>query len=198
LERIGFGARLWLALVLPFRVLLDGELAARIREAYPDPALPTPRDVASPAESGPAALGQAPETVPTPVSEAEASGAPALQILSILQREGRLLDFLTDDVAPYSDAEVGAAARVVHEGCKRGLAQYVDLAPVRMEAEGAAVVLEPGFDAARTRVTGNVVGDPPYRGTLAHHGWRVTKLRLPKLAAGHDPTIIAPAEVELS
>ena len=59
------------------------------------------------------------------------------------------------------------------------------------------MTLEPGFDAAAIRPTGNVVGDPPFSGTLAHRGWRVTETRLPKLTGGHDPRIIAAAEVEL-
>jgi hypothetical protein len=104
---------------------------------------------------------------------------------------------LQEDVAGFPDADVGAAARVVHEGCRRALKDYVVLEPVRSEAEGAAITLERGFDAARNRVTGNVVGEPPFKGRLAHHGWLVRELKLPALQAGHDPKIVAPAEVEL-
>lgn len=121
----------------------------------------------------------------------------AMVLLSILQREGRLLDFLQEDVTEYPDADIGAAARVVHEGCRRGLKDYLVLEPVRNEGEGDVVVLERGFDAARTRVTGNVVGEPPFRGHLAHHGWQVSEIRLPEIVEGHDPRVVAPAEVEL-
>jgi hypothetical protein len=188
LERLGLGARLWLALIVPWRVLFDGVFAARVQVLRTGAALPV-GSVPAPDLELEADVTEA---------ERESDPTPALQLLAILQREGRLLDFLQEDVAAYSDAEVGAAARVVHQGCKRGLADYVEIESVRSEAEGAAVLLEAGFDAARTRVTGNLVGQPPFRGTLAHHGWRVAKIRLPELAEGHDPRIVAPAEVEVS
>ncbi len=188
MERPGFWARLWLALIVPWRVLFDGVFAARVHVLHTGASLP---------------VGCAP--APDPELEADVTEAkresdptPALQLLAILQREGRLLDFLKEDVTAYSDSEVGAAARVVHQGCKRGLADYVEIESVRSEAEGAAILLDAGFDAARTRVTGNLVGQPPFRGTLAHHGWRVVKIRLPELAEGHDARIVAPAEVEVS
>ena len=186
MERIGFGSRVWLALIVPWKVLFDGGFATRVHGLGSDAAPP-------------------PDLLPSPVAlaegtdpELESDPTPALQLLAILQREGRLLDFLKEDTAGYSDAEIGAAARVVHQGCKRGLADYVELEAVRAEAEGAAVTLEADFDAARTRVTGNLVGTPPFRGTLAHHGWRVTKIRLPRLSEGHDARIVAPAEVEVA
>jgi hypothetical protein len=121
----------------------------------------------------------------------------ALQLLGLLQQEGRFIDFLEEDVAAYSDAEVGAATRIVHEGCKRALRQHFTVEAVRTEPEGTRVTLPPGFDASSTRLTGNVVGEPPFDGRLAHKGWRVTEVRLPKVAAGHDLSVIAPAEVEL-
>lgn len=185
-ERIGFWSRVWLALLVPWKVLFDAAFAARVQALTATP-------------------GLAPAPEPTPqveadVTEAEAEpdATAALQLLGILQREGRILDFLQEDLGIHSDAEIGAAARVVHQGCKRGLSDYVEITTVRPESEGAAVLLEAGFDAARTRVTGNLVGEPPFRGTLAHHGWRVTKIRLPRLSGDHDPHIVAPAEVEVS
>jgi hypothetical protein len=57
--------------------------------------------------------------------------------------------------------------------------------------------LEPGFDAAALRLTGNVVGEPPFTGTLTHKGWVAMETKLPKLAAGHNVKILAPAELEL-
>lgn len=184
MEPIGIGARLWLAFVLPWKVLFDGAFAARALRLDETPALPP----------SPPAKERGPEITE---AEAEPDLTPALQLLAIMQREGRFIDFLQEDVATFSDAEIGAAARAVHEGCKRGLSDYLDLAPVRTEPEGDKVTLEPGFDAARTRVTGNVIGEPPFSGTLAHHGWRVAKIRLPALSDGHDPSIVAPAEVEV-
>ncbi|MDG4557778.1 MAG: DUF2760 domain-containing protein [Candidatus Contendobacter sp.] len=127
----------------------------------------------------------------------EAPPDSALQLLALLQREGRFVDFLEENVSAYSDAEIGGAARVVHEGCQKVLREYLSIEPTRTEAEGARLTLAAGFDAAAVRLTGNVVGQPPFTGTLTHRGWRVTEIRLPKLAEGHDVRVLAPAEVEL-
>lgn len=201
MEPLTFGARLWLAFLLPFRVLFDAALAARIAAVARGHALaPLPSAIETRPETKPElAAKPKPAAKPEPkVVEAEAEpDRTALQLLAILQREGRFVDFLQEDVSSFSDADIGAAARVVHEGCKRGLQSVLQLAPVRSETEGAKVELPVGFDPSRTRVTGNVTGEPPFRGTLAHHGWRVEALRLPEITHGHDPAIIAPAEVEL-
>jgi hypothetical protein len=121
----------------------------------------------------------------------------ALQLLGLLQREGRLVDFLEEDLTGFSDTQVGAAVRVVHEGCRKVVREHFTLAPVRGEAEGVRVTLARGFDASATRVVGNVVGEPPFAGTLTHRGWRAEQVRLPRVAPGHDLRLIAPAEVEL-
>ena len=121
----------------------------------------------------------------------------ALQLLGLLQREARFVDFVQEDVAAYSDADIGAAARVVHEGCRKVLGEHFSIEPVRAESEGSRITLAEGFDAAAVRLTGKVVGKPPFTGSLGHRGWRVTDTRLPKLAEGHDASVIAQAEVEL-
>ena len=121
----------------------------------------------------------------------------ALQLLSLFQREARLIDFTQENLSGYSDADIGAAARVVHEGCSKVLREHFTIEPVRSEAEGSRIVLEAGFDAAAVRLTGNVVGQAPFRGALSHRGWRAASVRLPKLAEAHDAAILAPAEVEL-
>lgn len=121
----------------------------------------------------------------------------ALQLLGLLQRDGRLIDFLEEEVAAYSDSEIGAAARVVHEGCRKALRNHFTLAPVRPEPEGTRLTLAEGFDASAVRLTGRVLGEPPFSGRLTHKGWRVSAVSLPKVASGHDLGILAPAEVEL-
>ena len=126
-----------------------------------------------------------------------ATDTAALQLLGLLQREARFVDFIQEDVAPYSDAEIGAAARVVHGGCRKLLAEHFTLAPVRAEAEGSRVTLAAGFDVAAVRLTGNVVGQAPFTGTLSHRGWQVTQVRLPQLTDARAAAIIAQAEVEL-
>jgi hypothetical protein len=122
---------------------------------------------------------------------------PALRLLGLLQEQGRLIDFLQDDVTNHPDDKVGAVARVVHGGCKKALASYLRLEPVRTEPEGSPVTLEAGFDPTRINLTGNVVGAAPFRGTLTHHGWRALELRLPQEVATQDAAILARAEVEI-
>lgn len=139
-----------------------------------------------------------PETpAPTPATLKETLPEAALQLLALLQQEGRFVDFLQEDVKTFSDAEIGGAARVVHEGCRKALQEHVTLAPVRSEQEGTRLTLEEGFNAAAIRLTGNVVGKAPFNGALVHRGWRVVEITLPKIAEGHDVKILAPAEVEL-
>jgi hypothetical protein len=127
----------------------------------------------------------------------QASPDAALQLLGLLQRDARFIDFIAEDVAGYSDADIGAAARVVHGGCRTVLREHFTIRPVRSEAEGSRVTLPEGFDATAVRLTGNVVGKAPFTGSLSHRGWRVQDVRLPKLAASHDTSVIAAAEVEL-
>jgi hypothetical protein len=121
-----------------------------------------------------------------------------LFLLGLLQREGRLLDFLQEDIATFADADVGAAARLVHEGCRKVLTQYVPIAAVVKETEGAAMEIPTGFDANRFRLTGNVAGTGPWKGSLKHHGWVATKVSLPDVPTTVDVKVLAPAEVELS
>ncbi len=134
---------------------------------------------------------------PEPVVLKEATPDAALQLLGLLQKEARFIDFIKEDIAAFSDADIGVAARVVHEGCKKALDEHFTLATVRSEHEGSKITLLAGFDAAAVRLTGNIVGQAPFTGTLVHKGWQVTGIRLPKLTSGHNAAIVAPAEVEL-
>lgn len=134
---------------------------------------------------------------PEPIILREATPDAALQLLGLLQKEARFIDFIQEDVAAYSDADVGIAARVVHEGCKKVLKDHFSLTTVRQEEEGSNVTLQQGFDATLVRLTGHIVGTAPFTGQLIHKGWQVTQVNLPKLTAEHDAKIIAPAEVEL-
>lgn len=143
-----------------------------------------PAQAAAPAPAAPVVLHAAPQEA-------------ALQLLGLLQREARFVDFVQEDVAAYSDADIGAAARVVHEGCRKVLREHFNIEPVSSDPEGSRITLHEGFNAAAIRLTGNVVGQPPFTGSLGHRGWRVTETRLPRLAEGHDAAILAQAEVEL-
>jgi hypothetical protein len=189
---LSFFARFWFAYVVFFRVLFDGTYAAELQSPRALPpaakALPEPKPGPKPE---PAKKAEPRPEPPPPPTDA------ALQLLSLLQREGRFVDFLEEDVASFADADIGAAARVVHAGCRKALREHVKLEPVRAEEEGARVTLPEPLDAASVKLTGNVQGKGPYTGTLRHKGWRAAEITLPTAVAGHDPRVVAQAEVEL-
>ncbi len=135
--------------------------------------------------------------VPEPVVLKEATPDAALQLLSMLQKEARFVDFIKEDVSAYSDVDIGIAARVVHEGCNKVINEHFKLDTIRHEQEGSKITLNKGFDASSVRLIGNIVGEAPFTGILVHKGWQVTELNLPKLTEGHNASIIAAAEVEL-
>jgi len=121
----------------------------------------------------------------------------SLHLLSLLQREGRLVDFLQEDLQAYDDAQIGAAVRGIQESCRETLNRYVAPRPVIDRDEGESIMVDAGFDANSIRLTGNVSGRPPFKGILQHRGWRSAGLNLPTLSGSQDPTIIASAEVEI-
>ncbi|WP_028104379.1 DUF2760 domain-containing protein [Pseudoduganella violaceinigra] len=182
-----FGSRISLAIGAFFKTLGDAEFAARVRDDGLGPVAAAPVAAAMPT----------PAPAPAPAPLREATPDAALQLLSLFQREARLIDFTQENLSAYSDADIGAAARVVHEGCAKVLREHFTVDAIRAEAEGSRVTLPEGFDAAAVRLTGNVVGKAPFTGTLSHRGWRAASVRLPKLAEAHDATVLAPAEVEL-
>ena len=190
-SNIPFFGRISLAISTFFAILGDGKLAADVRRlrtgGFPAAA---PAPVAAPVSA------PAPAPAPAPALK-EASPVAALQLLGLLQRDARFVDFVEEDIAGYTDTEIGAAARLVHDGCRGVLREYFTIRPVRDEAEGSRVTLADGFDATAVRLTGNVVGSAPFHGSLSHRGWKAEEVRLPRLAERHDATVIAPAEVEL-
>jgi Domain of unknown function (DUF2760) len=160
---------------IAWRILLHGDYAADLLEGL--------RDLES--KRARAAL---------PPERAHAS---ALMLLAALQREGRFIDFVRQDVAGFSDEDIGAAARVVHGGCRKIIDQFFCFEPAAKGSEGAPMTIPAGFDAQRIRLAGNVAGNPPFRGTLKHHGWIVTEMKMPEIAEALDARVVAPAEVEL-
>jgi Domain of unknown function (DUF2760) len=163
--------RLGLTIRASWRMLRDPEFAARVEPLL---APPVPKE----------------EKPPKP------SGAP-LRLLALLQREGRLVDFLLEDIQAYPDDQIGAAVRDIHRQCSAALKEHVVLEPVLAQGEGATVEVPPGFDPSAIQLTGNVTGQPPFRGTLQHHGWRVKDLKLAAPPEGQDEFVLQPAEVEL-
>jgi hypothetical protein len=183
-SNMSFLGRLSLAVGTFFAVLGDREFAGQVRR------LREGAVVAAPVTAPQAAAATAPTIK-------ETSPEAALQLLGLLQRGARFVDFVEEDIAGYSDADIGAAARLVHDGCRTTLREHFTIRPVREELEGSRVTLADGFDATAIRLTGNVVGKPPFNGTISHRGWRVEEVRLPMLTKTHDATVIAQAEVEL-
>ncbi|MFO0598602.1 MAG: DUF2760 domain-containing protein [Myxococcaceae bacterium] len=173
---MSFFSRLKLAL----SILFGGPVPGQDQKALPPPVPPAP-----------------PAPPPPPKLTAEQQHAAALFLLQLFQREGRFLDFLQEDITGFADADVGAAARLVHEGCKKVVTQYVPIGPVVTQSEGAAMDVPQGFDANRFRLTGNVAGAGPWKGSLKHHGWVATKITLPDVPTTVDVKVLAPAEVEL-
>ncbi len=125
------------------------------------------------------------------------SGEP-IRLLAMLQREARLLDFLMENIGPYSDDQIGASVKDIHAKSQAVLKKHMTLEPVRTEEEGATVTIPSGFDPSAVRLVGNVSGQPPFTGRLTHAGWRAKSVSLPKPADGQDEFILMPAEVELS
>ncbi len=136
--------------------------------------------------------------------QAEAPGvarceAEIVAFLGVLQEKGRLVDFLMEEIAAFEDAQVGAAARVIHEGCRTALLEHFDIVPVREEAEGSQVVVPAGFSPDNHQLVGKITGQPPFTGTLVHKGWKTNRVKLPRTLkdqGGRLPAI-APAQVEL-
>jgi hypothetical protein len=172
---IPFGRRVVYAFRTFFSVLFHGHVPDDVAAALitmPEPVQPAPRAV-----------------TPEPIDR-------ATQMLALLQRDGRLLDFLMEDLAAYPDAQVGAAVRDVHAGSRQALDRYVSLAPVMPDEEGQPVTVERNADPSRFKIVGNVAGPPPYRGILRHRGWEATRVDLPPLPSS-GRSILAPAEIEV-
>ncbi len=170
---------------LPKEIIPAGLIAAPEPAPAPEP---TPEPEPEPAPE--------PTPEPEPVAAANLEGA-AAQTLGILQTGGRLLDFLSEDIEDYEDADIGAAVREVHRGCRKALDEHFDLEPVHSAEEEDMVTVKEGFDPHEVRLVGNVVGKPPFSGTLKHKGWRAKAVRLPQVPDGDAGLVVAPAEVEL-
>ena len=139
---------------------------------------------------------------PAPAPErpqARRADAEIVYFLAMLQEKGRLVDFLMDDINAYSDGQVGAAARVVHAGCKGVLQEHFSINPVHTEQEGSRVQVPAGYSADEYRLVGKISGSAPFSGVLVHRGWKTDMVNLPQLLRGPaDPLpAIAPAEVEV-
>jgi len=168
-------------------VLLGGPFVLAIALASVLPLLAAP----------PAPVQAKPAPAAAPPKPSEPPENAALRLLASLQEDGRLVDFLTEEITGYSDEQIGAATRGIHATCAKALRACVKLEPVLPGREDDTVTVPAGFDPASIRLTGNVQGAPPFTGALRHAGWRAAGVTIP-VRAGLDPKIIAPAEVEIA
>jgi hypothetical protein len=183
-ERVAFAFRCF------FSILFHGAIPNDIAHKRVQPAGPAPK---------------APAASVSPASRLKEVGQPtpeafdrAVQMLALLQRDGRLIDFLAENISAYPDAQLGAAVRTIHETCRQVLDHYVKLEPILNSEEDQPVTVQVGFDPAAIKLLGNMAGEPPVRGVLRHKGWRVKEVNLPPLPQGASRLVVAPAEVELS
>lgn len=210
--------RIGLAFSSFFRLLFGKRLDPAVAPYLPPELKALPEAKAEPrAEARPAKVEAKAEPRPEPRVEARPEPRPeprderpkkadlaahhkdgALALLALLQREGRLIDFAGEALDGFSDAEIGAAARDVHRGCKKVLDQCFTFEAVLPGQEDSRVAVPKGFDPAEIRLIGEARGEPPFGGTLRHHGWRATRAALPALTEGLDRAVVAPAEVEVS
>jgi uncharacterized protein DUF2760 len=191
-QALSFWRRLGLAFSVFFRALFDERYALSLLAQHTGQAAGTVEPARAPGAS--AQRGAPAATTP---ARPEPGDTSALLLLSLLQTEGRFVDFAQQDIAGFPDADVGAVARVVHAGCRKVLNAYVHIEPILPEPEGQSVNLEPGFDPSRVKLTGKVGGEGRLRGVLRHRGWQATEVRLPTVLDAAGALVLCPAEVEL-
>ena len=173
-----------IALVLSLLILALSLLGGRKARTTPDP-VPAP---------GPAPL---PVTIPPRSQAANQAEAEIVAFFALLQEKGRLVDFLMEDVTSYDDTHVGAAARVIHQGCREVLQEHFNISAISESEEGSQITLPAGYAKEQYRIVGNLNGEPPFTGTLIHKGWKTEFVKLPRIVETQRLPAIAPAEVEL-
>jgi len=181
--------RLTVAIRAFFSALFHASAAERIALA-----LRPPDQAARPAlEAAPKPARQ-----PKPAPPKQPVRSDAVSLLAALQREARFVDLVQETLDQYSDEQVGAAARDVLRDCRSVLDRLFELRPVVAGEEGSSVDIPAGFDAGRFRLTGNVAGEPPFHGSLVHHGWEAARCTIPQWAGSDEAArVVAPAEVQL-
>lgn len=177
---LGLGTRIALAFKAFFRTISQTTFAGHVQGLLQGKATPTI------------------ESKPTVTVEPPKPALDPLQLLAILQREGRLVDFLMEDIQGLPDAQIGSAVREVHQKCHKALNDHVTLAAVVETAEDEKMTVAAGYDPSAIRVVGNLGTSPPYTGTVRHRGWQAKAIQLQPLPSGQNPKVIAPAEIEVN
>lgn len=184
--------------------ILGRSLLALRTASQPAPARPAaPEAPTVPAPAAPAVQAAA-ATAPAEPAKSRVQPPPqtgeALILLSLLQEKGRFLDYLMEDVSTFSDAQVAAASRVVHQGCAAVIRECLALAPAHGGKEGERITIDAAADPQDYRLIGKVAGTPPFSGVVIHRGWKTSKLALPRHMRPIDPNgqnVITPVEVEV-
>jgi hypothetical protein len=161
-------------------------IALLVMASLPGKPLPAPKPAVA------EAVKPAPAAVPQNNAQAE-----VVTLLGVFQEKGRFVDFLMEDITPYSDAEVGGVARAVHQGCKAALTEHFKIEPIRPEGEGASITVPAGYSADEFRLVGNLSGEAPFTGKIVHKGWKTTSVKLPRVLKSDHLPAIAPAQVEV-
>jgi Domain of unknown function (DUF2760) len=143
-----------------------------------------------------APVAEAVKPAPTATSQNQAQ-AEVVTLLGVFQEKGRFIDFLMEDITPFSDAEVGLVARAVHQGCKAALNEHFHIEPISPGGEGTSITVPVGYPADEFRLVGNLSGEAPFTGKLVHQGWRTTSVKLPRVLKADRLPAIAPAQVEI-
>jgi hypothetical protein len=186
---LGFGTRISYAFRCFFSLLFSGCVPGDVLDAFRPAPVPSrgASGGATAATVAPAAAGDVQDT------------DRAVQVLALLQRDGRLVDFLREDISGFSDAQVGAAVRDVHANCRGSLEKYFGLEPLLADEEGQPTTVSAPVDPALVKVVGSVTSRDSYRGVVRHRGWRVGRVALPALPPSPGArAVVAPAEVEVA
>jgi hypothetical protein len=199
--QVGFFGRLSIALRCFFQLGREPASAQRVLRALEGrselpPALPENGETEAPSQD-PLAEASA-EVLPEPATVACSSydEASVNYVLSLLQRRARLVDFAQQDIVSFDDEDVGAAARVVHEGLGQALQELGAIEPAVHGEEGQPYEVQADYDPRCLKLSGESLPEPPCRGILRHAGWRMRLAQLPSPLPEHDPTVLAQAEVE--
>jgi hypothetical protein len=184
--------RIGLALRVFWGTLTGSLPASRVKALLSESDGPATTAVASPPSSA---------DPPGPKARAGAPPGPrrndAITLMAALQREARFVDLVQESLEQYSDEQIGAAARDVLRDCREVLSRMFELQPVVPGEENDMVDAPAPLIAGRLRVTGNVAGQPPFRGRLIHHGWEAARCDLPNWSGDEQSVrVIAPAEIE--
>ncbi len=175
-------------------MLFGGSLPAGAAKYLPEDALP--KSLPEP-EAKPPEASKKPDANKAKKNVAGHHRDGSLALLSLLQREGRLVDFLQEELDDYDDSDIGAAVRDIHRGCRKVMKDHLTIEPVMPGEEDDSVNVDEGFDPGEVKLVGDVKGEPPFKGVLRHHGWRVTDANFPKLSGDVDRNVLAPAQVEV-